>query len=368
MTKSISVMLAAFVVAPVVPLRLQQAPPPQIQNGKVETRQATSIDREIASLAGPDPVWVYWRVPMLDGERGPCSTYYYNDRDVIRGELLDSGMSGTIVSNTRPQIAPPAGPVPLEGGTGMLVMVRVVDGRAERMRTLSDDCPIDANGRTVYALNGIPAAESLRFLDTFTRMDSDRLTLSARRNLAELALTAIRRHRDPAADTILDRIATSDTDPEMRRSAASALATSRGARGFTTVKRLVDTEKNPEMRRSFITALGQTREPGTVDALRALLKDSDPRVRSEAVYYFAQRGGTAVLPEVRKLMETETDNSVKQRAVRGLARLPVDESVPLLIQLARTTADPVVRKESVSALGSSRDSRALAYMEEIIKR
>jgi HEAT repeat protein len=134
------------------------------------------------------------------------------------------------------------------------------------------------------------------------------------------------------------------------------------------VKRLVDTEKNPEMRRSFISALGQTREPGTVDALRALLKDSDPRVRSEAVYYFAQRGGTAVLPEVRKLMETETDNGVKQRAVRGLARLPADESVPLLIQLAKTTADPVVRKESVSALGSSRDSRALAYMEEIIKR
>ena len=369
MTKSVSVLLALFVVGPVLPLRVRQAPPPQIQNGRVETRQATSPDREIASLGVPDPVWVYWRVPMMDGERGPCSTWYYGDREPsIRGELLDSGISGTVMSNNRPQITPPTGPVPLEAGTGMLVMVRVVDGRAERLRTLGDDCPIDANGRTVYALNGVSTAESLRFLDTFTRMDSDRLTLGARRNLAQSALTAIRRHRDPAADTILDRIATSDTDPDLRQTAANALATSRGARGFATVKRLVDTEKNPDRRRSFVTSLGQTREPGTVEALRALLRDPDARIRSQAVFYFAQRGGTAVLPEVRKLMEAETDNSVKQQAVRGLARLPVDDAIPLLIQLAKTTADPVVRKESVSALGSSRDSRALAYLEEIIKR
>ena len=73
MTKSVTLMLALCVVSPVLPLRVQQAPPVQIQNGRVETRQATSPEREIASLAGPDPVWVYWRAPMLDGERGPCS-------------------------------------------------------------------------------------------------------------------------------------------------------------------------------------------------------------------------------------------------------------------------------------------------------
>lgn len=369
MTKSVAVILAAFVVGPVLPLRVRQAPPPQIQNGRVETRQAASPDREIASLGVPDPVWAYWRVPMIDGERGPCSTYYYGDREpVIRGELLESGISGTVVSSNRPQITPPTGPIPLEGGTGLLVMVRVVDGRVERMRTVSDDCPIDANGRTVYALNGISIAESLRFLDTLTRMNSDRLSLSARRSLAESALGAIRRHRDPAADTVLDRIATSDSDPDLRRSAAHALAISRGARGFATVKRLVDTEKNPEMRRSFVAELGQTREPGTVDALRALLRDPDARVRSQAVFYFAQRGGTAVVPEVRKVMETETDASVKQQAVRGLARLPADDAIPLLIQLAKTTPDAVVRKESVTVLGQSRDGRALAYLEELIRR
>jgi len=240
----------------------------------------------------------------------------------------------------------------------------------ERMRTLGDDCPIDANGRTVYSLTGVTPAESLRYLETLTRPDAsgDRLSGNAHRELAQSALAAIRRHRDPAADAILDRIATSDNDTEMRRQAASALAVSRGAHGFATVKRLVETEKNPDLRRSFVTSLGQTREPGTVEALRGLTRETDPKIRAEAVYYLALRGGTAVVPEIRSLIDKETDQNVKQRAVRGLARLPVNDAVPLLIQLARTSTDQVVRKESVSSLGQTRDPRAMAFLEELVKR
>jgi hypothetical protein len=371
-----SVAVAATALGAVVPLRpmlpaapqAQSAPAPQIQNGRLETRAVTSLERDLPPLGGPDPVWAFWRVAMIDGERGPCSTYMYGDREPIRGELLDSGFSGTIIGSDRPQITPPSGPIPLEAGTGLLIFVRVVEGRVERLRTIADDCPVDANGRTVYALTGVTPAESLRYLDSLTKMTGDRLSVNAKRNLADTALRAIQRHRDAGADTILDRIATNDLDSDLRRTAASALATSRGAHGFATVKRLVDTEKLPELRRSFVTALGQTREPGTLEALRPLLRDPDARVRSQAVFYFAQRGGTAVVPEVRKLLEAETDPSVKQQAVKGLSRLPANDAVPLLIQMARSSTDPVVRKESVNSLSQSRDARAIAYLEELIRR
>jgi hypothetical protein len=363
-----SVVVVATTLGAVVPLRpvmpavprAQGAPAPQIQNGRLETRAVTSLERDLPPLGGPEAVWAFWRVAMVDGERGPCNTYMYSDRDPI--------ISGTVIGNERPQITPPAGPIPLEAGTGLLIFARVVEGRVERLRTIGDDCPVDANGRTVYALTGVTPAESLRYLDTFTKMTGDRLSVTARRNLAESALAAIRRHRDAGADVILDRLATSDLDSDMRRSAATALATSRGAHGFATVKRLVDTEKVPDLRRSFVTALGQTREPGTVEALRPLLRDADARVRSQAVFYFAQRGGTAVVPEIRKLLETETDAGVKQQAVRGLSRLPANDAVPLLIQMARNSTDPVVRKESVNSLSQSRDARAIAYLEELIKK
>ncbi len=51
---------------------------PPIQNGKVETRKVAALDKEIATIAAgatTDPVWVGWRVPIVDGERGGCSTW-----------------------------------------------------------------------------------------------------------------------------------------------------------------------------------------------------------------------------------------------------------------------------------------------------
>jgi hypothetical protein len=39
----------------------------------------------------------------------------------------------------------------------------------------------------------------------------------------------------------------------------------------------------------------------------------------------------------------------------------------MLIQLARTSKDPEVKKQAVSLLSQSRDPRAVAYMEEILK-
>ena len=70
-----------------VPALAQQ---PSIQNGKVETRKAAALDREIATLAAgatTEPVWVGWRVPVVDGERAGCSTWT-DDNFYFRGQVL----------------------------------------------------------------------------------------------------------------------------------------------------------------------------------------------------------------------------------------------------------------------------------------
>jgi HEAT repeat protein len=59
---------------------------------------------------------------------------------------------------------------------------------------------------------------------------------------------------------------------------------------------------------------------------------------------------------------------VKKKAVFALSQLPKDESVPQLIHVADTNRNPVVRKEAIFWLGQSQDSRALAYLEEVLKR
>lgn len=339
----------------------------QIQNGRVETRAATSLDREVAAAgaAGGEAVWIGWREPMIDGPRNMCS--FYSDRDYpngIRGDVLDSGINGEWHP---PQLTPAAGPAQLEGGTSLVVLARIVDKKVERLHTIGDDCPIDANGRTVYWLTGISTTESLRFLEALAHPDYPNLTRGAAQNLVNEATSAIALHRGPEADAMLDRMATSDPDSTLRHRAASLLGSNRGAHGFETLRRLLDTDKTTDGHRAIASALAQTRQPQTADVLLALAKsDPDSQVRSTAVYYVPARGGDRLVKDVVALIQTETVANVRQRAVAGIGQMPSDQGLTTLIQLARTSTDATVRKEAVTQIGHSKDPRAVAYLQEII--
>ena len=377
-----TVLILSFAVvlsAGVVKAQSVTAPAPQIQNGKVETRHGASLDREIAAASpasATDPNWIAWRAPMVDGDRDMCS--WYSDRlGTTRGMFMDDGMvyvsSGGAIGSERPdrpQITPPKGPIPLEGGTSVVVLARLIAGRVERLRTVGDDCPMDAGGRTVYWLDAITPAESIRFLAALAQAGpSDRMMYENDRRVAETAVRAIGYHRDASADAALDRIAADHRESAIRRQAASTLTSLRGAHGVSTVTRLLSTTKDADDRRSLTSALGQSRDASAVPALRGLINDQDEKVRSEAVYYFVQRGGLAVVPDALKSVAADKADTVRRRAVSSIGRLPSDAGVPQLLQLAKdTSTDAVMRKEAVNALSQSKDPRAISFMEEILKR
>ena len=91
-------------------------------------------------------------------------------------------------------------------------------------------------------------------------------------------------------------------------------------------------------------------------------------MRSEAWYYYVLRGGSAAMPEALKTVASDPDESVRKRIVSAISRLPGDAGITALLQLARATDNPAARKEAISALSQSKDPRALALMEEILKR
>jgi hypothetical protein len=380
MTRTLAGLLIAAASGSITTSGLQ-APAPQIQNGKVETRRAATIDREIAAAQpspSGDPVWVAWRVPMIDGDRDMCS--WYSDRlGTLRGMHLDEGSvfyTTSGVADGRPKITPPTGPVPLEAGTGLIALARVIGGKVERLRTVADDCPMDANGRTVLWLEGVTPAESIRYLSSLADAGAaDRSPggvglqlVDIERRISESAVRAIGYHRDATADAALDRIATGHRDSGVRRQAASTLASLRGAAGVSSVSRLLAAARDADERRALTSALGQSRDPSVVAALRPLTGDPDARIRAEASYWLVQRGGSAVVPDALKIIAGDKDESVRRRTVSAIGRLPADSGIPHLLQLARTSTDAVVRKEAVTALGQSRDPRAVAFMEELIKR
>ena len=172
---------------------------------------------------------------MVTGDRQFCSSWS-DGYTFVRGETLER-----VDGSRNAQLAPPAGAARLEAGTSLVVLARIVDGQLERLRTIGDDCPVDASGTTVRWLTGISPAESVQFLDGLTRTQA--LNVGANRRLAEAAVTALALHQDSSAVPVLDRLSsTANVDGGLRRQAASGLAAHRGPQGFERVVALIKSE------------------------------------------------------------------------------------------------------------------------------
>jgi len=209
---------------------------PQIQNGRVETRAATSLARDVAALATQTtttPQWVAWQVPMIDGERGLCCTYYSDGMvSPVRGCTMEP--ADPDAPWKAPDFPVPSGPVQLEAGTTLTVFVRLLDKRIERMRVLSDDCPVDAGGRDVKWLTGVSGADSVAFLKDLAL--NEKLDVDVRSRLSLAAVRGLALHRDPAAVTaMIDMASAATPSPHLiatRREAMQGLGQSRDPRAL----------------------------------------------------------------------------------------------------------------------------------------
>jgi HEAT repeat protein len=90
-------------------------------------------------------------------------------------------------------------------------------------------------------------------------------------------------------------------------------------------------------------------------------------VRSEALFWMARRAGARTAETITEAIERDPDTEVKKKAVFALSQMPKDQGVPLLIQVARTNTNPVVRKQAMFWLGQSKDPRAVDFFEQVLK-
>lgn len=127
--------------------------------------------------------------------------------------------------------------------------------------------------------------------------------------------------------------------------------------------------RNGSLAQSALAALELT--PGAV-ALRSLVTlakdDGRPTVRSRALNALALRAEQEATATIQGAIANDPDTGVKKTAVGALARMPKDEGVPLLIQIARTNRNVEVRKQAMFWLGESKDPRAISFFEEILSK
>jgi HEAT repeat protein len=299
--------------------------------------QPSLADRFHEQYAQPQPAWIGYTVPTVPGHEQNC--YYDNDyRQGVR----------------------PPGPVHLEPPDQVQIVFRIQDNRVGKIREISGDCQLDADGVPIRWIRDVRPAESIAFLATFVALDSD--------HIRDGAVAAIALHADAAADEALERFAAAGQPESLREKAVFWMGAARGRRGYDTLRRIVTEDADDHIREKAIFALSISKEPQAVDTMIAVAhNDASSHVRGQALFWLAQKAGKKAVGAISDVIDRDPDTEVKKKAVFALQKLPDGEGVPLLIQVARNNRNPAVRKQAMFWLGQSNDPRALTFFEEVLK-
>ncbi|KPK07336.1 MAG: hypothetical protein AMS20_03020 [Gemmatimonas sp. SG8_28] len=105
--------------------------------------------------------------------------------------------------------------------------------------------------------------------------------------------------------------------------------------------------------------------------LLGIARDSQvgTETRTAAVFWLSQAAGAAAIADLREMATDERDeHEVRVMALFALSRLPGDEGFTALLDIARSSDDPDLRRHAMFWLGQTGDPRALAFFEEVLAR
>ena len=150
------------------------------------------------------------------------------------------------------------------------------------------------------------------------------------------AMSALGMSRAASTLPLLESLFETMTARELRRRALSGIARNDNSDGAATyLIRIAETEKEIELRKSAISSLGRIAGEKSLGALTNTL-DSSP--------------------------ETE----IQKQAVIAIGRRSKDEAIPILIRTARSHPKIQVRKVAIQVLGQTGDERAVVFFRELL--
>lgn len=219
--------------------------------------------------------------------------------------------------------------------------------RAVYTIALHDDARVDAlltelirrpvaepvRSRAIYWLGNTPETQAKNTL--FSEIvRNDRESSEAR----QAAMSALAMSRSAAALPLLQNLFETMTARELKRRALSGIARNDNSDAAATyVIRVAESEKDLELRKSAIANLGRI-------------------------------AGQKSLGALTSTVDGDTDVEVQKQAVVAIGRRPKDEAIPILIRTARNHPKMAVRKVAIQVLGETGDERAVAFFRELLSK
>jgi HEAT repeat protein len=182
------------------------------------------------------------------------------------------------------------------------------------------------------------------------------------------ALRSLAETKNPRAQARLLEIARSDASPELRKTAIRALS-ERGEAAVDDLLKLFDAEQSADVRRSVLQSLSDIKSTRVEDKLFEVARGNDTTdVRRQAIRLLGERVGKRSFDFLSQTAQSSTaDAEVQVQAVRAISERRSEESVPLLIKIAKSHPNQLVRKQAIRSLGESGDPRAVEFFREVLR-
>ena len=325
----------------------------QYHSGPMSLGLSATVDRFRHSNG---PLWLGYAVQALPRAHVSACSSWTGSSEVEAGCCNELRLEDTPDNlNTSDNAGAPAPMV--------YVLLRLDQGEVRRVRMAGAGCTLDAGGVPFEWLTEVAADESVALLGKLAASGAGDA------HLAEESLAALSMHAAPKATEVLASLAAPGNSNHLREKAAFWLGAQRGHDGLVALRRILQSEQDSRLRQKLVFDFSINSDPAATDDLIQLAKsDADSGVRSQALFWLAQKAGKKAVGALNASIENDPNFQVKKKAVFALSQLPKDESVPQLVHVADTNADFAIRKEAIFWLGQTNDPRAIAYMEQVLKR
>lgn len=156
---------------------------------------------------------------------------------------------------------------------------------------------------------------------------------------------------------------------EVRKQAAFAIGISKDSDAISTLQNLYTSVTHRDVKEQIIFAvsINEDKDAAVNFLIDVAGKDNDRESRMKAIFWLGQKAGERSLNALKDTLDSaDADTEVQKQAVFAISQRSTDESVPLLIKIARTHANPAVRKQAIFWLGQTGDERAVDLFKEIL--
>lgn len=179
----------------------------------------------------------------------------------------------------------------------------------------------------------------------------------------------------PVSDAVREYLAQLARDEresaEVRRAAISAYGRSRDAQALSFMQSFYASVTSRELRRAALSQVSRNENQQAAAAflVRVATQDADAEMRKLAVARLGEIAGEQALGTLRQTATSnDADTELQKQAVIAISRRPAAESVPLLINIARTHSKPEVRKQAFVLLGRTNDPAAVEFLKGVLTK